>query len=283
MAAWGDCAGWWHHLDDMLALALASAAAYLIARHQAWWLAAALLGTAAATKPWAIIFVPIIFGVPRVRRSQAALVLVVTAGLWWLPFIIGGPGTVSSLAHFPVQMRPGAVFWPLGVHGFVQGWLRPVQFAGGIAAGALIARRGERAWLAAPLAALAVRVITDPYSFSYYGLGPVLFAILWDLTRPGSRRRPTFASATLFVEYGMLWLAHRSWSGPGWLWADLTSYAKLCWGIGVLTALVLATRPVPETAPLAGVGRPESLPGQSVVASTPSSISSVASRLGVSS
>jgi hypothetical protein len=59
-------------------------------------------------------------------------------------------------------------------------------------------RRGR--WTAAPLAGLAMRVALDPYAFTYYGMGPIAAALLWDLTRPRGRL-PVWTAATLVVEY----------------------------------------------------------------------------------
>jgi hypothetical protein len=133
------------------------------------------------------------------------------------------------------------VLWLIGIHGQVQHWLRPVQFIGGIAIGVMVARRGGRhAWFGAPLAALAFRVLTDPFVWGNYGMGPVLFAVLWDATRPGRWTRwPVYSVATLLVEGLLPWLsiAPGFRSLPGW--GTTSSVAKLVWGLGVIAAVLV--------------------------------------------
>ncbi|HVW79650.1 MAG TPA: hypothetical protein VHB69_01760 [Mycobacteriales bacterium] len=232
----------WKHLDDALALMLAALAACLVARGRAWWLVGILLGTAAATKPWAMILVPMLLGLPRRDIARTVLVAIAVAMAWWAPFVISAPNTIQALGHFNVFSRPGSVLHLVGIHGQVQHWLRPVQFTIGIAAGCLAVR--QRGWTAAPLAALATRVLTDPYAYGYYGLGPLLFALFYDWTGEGFGGLPTFTLMTAFLEFGIPYTG----AGPTW-----TALAKLVWSLAVLVATLLPRRTAARQSDVGGV------------------------------
>jgi hypothetical protein len=243
-AVWGFDGGAWKHLDDALALSLAVVAAVFIARGRHWYLVGLLLGTAVATKPWVLILTPMVWGIARSDRSRTVLLMVVVAALWWLPFVIAAPGTVQGLGHFMIAVQPGSVLHLVGLRGEVQSWLRPTQFVVGVAVGVVVAVR--RHWTAAPLAALAVRVVTDPFSYGYYGLGPVLFALLWDTTRPGSKAVPSFTIATLVVEYLLPILG---------VDGNAIAAAKLVWAAAMLVGIWRSARnsnamPIPNWSPL---------------------------------
>jgi hypothetical protein len=244
MVDWSYNSGRWHHLDDVMALTFTMFASALIVRKRSWWLVGLLLGTAVAAKPWAVILSPVLMGLPRSERSRAALMTIVVAAVWWSPFILGASGTIHSLGSFPVPIRPGSEWWLFGMRGDIHTWLRPVQFIGGVVLGVLVARRTDRAWLAAPLAALAFRVLTDPFMWSYYGMGPVLFAFLWDMTRPGKwTRLPIYSVVTLLVEGLLPWLPLVAGFGTLNDWFVTVEWAKLAWGIAILVALLVETSP----------------------------------------
>jgi hypothetical protein len=223
IAIWSYQSAEWMHLDDALALTLVALAALLIEADQPWWAVAGLLGTAAAAKPWAVIFVALLIALRRTEISKALLVYIAAAAIWWLPFIVAAPNTIAALGQFPVFPSSGSVVYLLGAHGQIHGWLRPAQFVLGIAAGCAVGR--ERDWVRVPLAALAVRVVTDPYTFSYYGLGPLLFAYVYDAANVPSRRFPLATAVTAAVEFGLPWL-----HTPG----ALMGVARLAWGLGIL-------------------------------------------------
>lgn len=243
MVMWGYNIGRWHHLDDVIGLTFTAYGCWLIQRRKAWWLIGIFIGTAVAAKPWAIILTPVLIGLPREARSKATLATIVVAGAWWAPFILGSSGTIHALGSYPIPVHQGSVLWLFGLRGDVQHWLRPVQFLGGLALGVLIAKRASMAWLAAPLGALAFRVITDPFIWSYYGMGPVLFAFVWDMARGRGRQRwPLYTVATLAVEGLLPWLpiviARQSFSA----WALAVEWSKLAWGLAVIAGLLIETR-----------------------------------------
>lgn len=230
LAAWGyECAKF-HHLDDALALLCTAVAAWLCATRRAGWLIGLALGIAAASKPWAIVMAPLILGLPREERAPAALGLVATAAAFWGPFVIAAPATVHSLGLLHIVPRPGSILYLFGARGHVEGWLRSVQFGLGVAAAAYVAMRGR--WTAAPLVGIAVRVALDPYAYAYYGLGPVVAALLWDLTRPSRRGIPVWTLGTLLVEFGVRLVAS----------STVEAVFRLAWVISVLGVFLIAAR-----------------------------------------
>lgn len=129
-----------------------------------------IVAAAAAFKPWAVA------GVAALRSLPAWAAFVVGTALLWLPVVLAHPST--EIQHNPIQSASpmGYVF-----DGVMPAWVRPAQLLL-IAVVALIAARRvtlERAMLAA----LAVRVMTEPGDFDYY-FGPL--ALLGAVT--GSRR-----------------------------------------------------------------------------------------------
>jgi FtsH-binding integral membrane protein len=221
----------WRHLDDLLALSLAAGAAYLISRDGPWWLIGIMLGTGIAAKPWAVILAPVLLGLPRRHRPWAALATILAAAAWWGPFVVAAPDTITSLGHYAIEPDPGSVLHLIGIRGNVEGWLRPVQFMLGLGVAALVATR--RWWVAAPLAALATRVLTDPYAYGYYGLGPVLFALMYDCAGRGWRRLPTFTVFTVCIEFLLPYVVHQP---------TVIGVSKLVWAATILI-VVLHERP----------------------------------------
>jgi hypothetical protein len=120
------------------------------------------------------------------------------------------------------------------MHGSVAGWLRPTQFGLGIAAGSWMVWRGN--WAAAPLAGIAMRVALDPFTWAYYGLGPVLAALIWDLARPGSRRVPTWTLWTVGIEFGLRLVVSPTATGIG----------RVVWVLSVCGLLVALHRRGPS-------------------------------------
>jgi hypothetical protein len=233
-AAWGYESGQFHHLDDATGLFCLAIALWLCASGRSAWLVGVALGVAVASKPWAIVFAPMLLGLPRRERAKAALVLMVTAAGFWAPFVLAAPETIRSLGLLRIVPQNDSVLYLLGLHGHVERWLRPVQFTLGAFAAGWVALRGR--WTAAPLAGIAVRVAFDPFGYAYYGLGPVLAALAWDLTRPTSRRLPVWTTWTLFIEFGL-----RLFASP-----TICAVGRLVWVISVLAMLLFTRRVTPE-------------------------------------
>ena len=179
--SWVDVAVEFAHLDDVLVLLLVVAAMALLVRGRPTW-AAVAIGLALATKPWAVVAAPVLLrGGWRGALRPGALAAAVAAACW-LPFL-ADPDTLGQLWQFRLQVQPQSALAVLGVEagGPVPGWVRPVQMVGGLALGALAARRGH--WTGVLLVGLAVRVALDPNPLLYYTVGPVVGALVWDMTR----------------------------------------------------------------------------------------------------
>jgi hypothetical protein len=197
---WSYQAGEWRHLDDVMAICFVLAATSLVARQRHWWLAGALVGVGVAAKPWALVLAPVLYGLSRSERPKAAIVAVASAAACWAPFVIGGPGTTQALGGLRLRVSTASTLHLLGVHSITAPvWVRPVQLVGGFILMAVLARRSH--WVAVPFAALAFRVVTDPQIWIYYGMGPVVAAVLWDCLH--DRRWPAWTITTLVVEYAV--------------------------------------------------------------------------------
>jgi hypothetical protein len=239
-ACWAWNVAYWMHLDDVMAITLSLAAMAAISRSRPWWLGTLLIGLAVASKPWAIVMTPILFGLPREQRAKSFLVMLAALAAPWLPFVLGDQHTVGALAGFRFTVDPRAAVHALGVPlGTAPHWSRPLQLLGGTAVAAWAVRRGR--WAAVPLLALGFRVVSDPQSWSYYGLGPLMGAVLWDAARvqrhgagettPWWRELPVWTVSTAVVEFGVRAVA------PHW-----AGWAQLAW-FGCVVASVLLSRP----------------------------------------
>jgi hypothetical protein len=179
--AWVLLAVDYAHLDDLLVMVLAVVAMLLLVKDRPMW-AAAVVGLAVATKPWAIVFAPLLLRSgwrPAVRWTAVAAGV---AAAWWLPFLTD-PDTVGKLWGFRLPVTLGSGLASLGLDPGVPmpGWVRPAQLLGGALLAVVAVRRGH--WTGALLVGLATRVALDPNPMLYYGIGPVLGALIWDLTR----------------------------------------------------------------------------------------------------
>jgi hypothetical protein len=237
MPIWAHEVGYWHHLDDVIALLCVCVGMWVCARGGPWWLVALLAGTAVASKPWAIVMLPFVLGLPRQYWTRSFGLALGVAAAWWSPFVIAAPGTVRSLAAYRIYPDPGSALALFGLHGDVSTWLRPAEFGAGLAVAGYVAVRGR--WMCAPLAGLAVRVLLDPYTYSYYSLGPVLAAMVCDLLSAGrgrALRLPAWTLATIVVDYVIPMTGSAAFAGLG----------RLAWVCTVLG--VFLTRPTADVA-----------------------------------
>jgi hypothetical protein len=216
MPIWSYEAGQWRHLDDIMAICFILAATSLVARRQSWWLAGLLVGVGVAAKPWALVLAPVLLGLSRSQRSKAALVALASATACWAPFVLGGPGTLKALGGFRLSVNPTSTLHLLGLHSLMAPmWVRPVQMVGGFLAMAILARRSQ--WVAIPIAGFALRVVTDPQTWLYYGMGPMMAAVLWDLLH--DRKWPVWTIATAAVEFAAPFIVTGSVALVRLLWA----------------------------------------------------------------
>lgn len=194
--AWVVLAVDFTHLDDVMVLLLSLVAMLLLTRSRTS-AAAVAVGLAVAIKPWAIVFVPLLLWSGWRAAVKPLILAGATAAVCWLPFLVT-PGTLDALWAFRLPVSAGSGLMALGleVGGAIPGWVRPAQLFGGAALAAVAVRRGN--WTGVLLVGLAVRVALDPNPMFYYGIGPVLGALVWDLTRSRSGI-PWFTALTMAV------------------------------------------------------------------------------------
>ena len=196
--AWCVLAVFTMHLDDVMALGLTVVAIHQLLR-RCWWAAALALGVAAAAKPWAVAFVPLILMVPRVRRAYALLLTVGAAAVWWLPFVLAAPDTVPESGTVQLDTSPDSTLHLIGLHASASD-ARLTQLGLMVLVGWLAVRRGR--WPAIIVAPIAMRMLIDPQTWIYYTSGLVLGAFVWDLlgTRARWPRLTVLTTALLLVE-----------------------------------------------------------------------------------
>ncbi len=182
MFTWGKLGGY-GHLDDAIVL-FCGVASTRQALSRRPWVVAVLLVVAIAAKPWAVILFPLLLvEVVRSRPSwwrtllPAAFAGALVAAVW-LPFLLSSPG-ISHAIRPTVEVAPDSVLVPLGLsQGQLPDWLRIAQFVVAFVVGMVLVLR--RRYLGMLLAAIAVRLATDPATWSYYTPGLVAGALLWD-------------------------------------------------------------------------------------------------------
>jgi hypothetical protein len=180
VVAWVSLALFTTHLDDALALAAVVGAINLITRARVT-ATAVVLGLAAAAKPWAIVFVPLVFALPR-DRWRAAVTAVAVAVIGWVPFVLADHATIGALSHFTIRNSPVSALRALEVETpRTPAWDRLAQlFVGGaVVTGTVVPRRSR--WPAALLAGIAARLALDPGAHHYYTAGLVTGGLAWDL------------------------------------------------------------------------------------------------------
>jgi hypothetical protein len=208
---WADLALTYMRMDDALVLMALLASLPFLMRGR-WLPAAVLLGTAVAIKPWAIVVVPIICVLPRRDIVRAGVVAFGTMLVWWAPFFLVDPAAPHALGSVQIAIDPASTFNLLGSVGHGHGmecvsqklcdpsaarWMRPVQLVVASLLALMAVRRG-RVW-AAPLVGLCGRVLLDSQAWSYYGVGPVLAALVWDMSH--GRRLPRWSLFVVAGEY----------------------------------------------------------------------------------
>ncbi|MCU1368001.1 MAG: hypothetical protein JWN39_3640 [Ilumatobacteraceae bacterium] len=177
---------WWSklasygHIDDAAVLTLAVVALHEV-RTRSRIHAGLLLGVAIAFKPWAVVLLPLLLvrGGSWHRRLRPMVVGLAVGGLPWLPFLIADPDTLRSI-RTTVHVSSGSVIRLFGFSDAnVPSWLRIAQLLGALSiAFVAVWRRSSSGVI---LAALAVRIATDPGTWSYYTVGLVLGAFIWDV------------------------------------------------------------------------------------------------------
>jgi hypothetical protein len=180
LIAWTDIALRSAHIDDALALLAAVIALWALATRRHWLIAAVCLGVGASAKPWAILFLPMLWALPRNRRLPALLMSLIVTGAGWVPFFVADHATARA-GQFIIDVAPNSVLHLVGIAvGPTPHWDRLIQLAVGIVVAVLAARRGR--WPGVVLVAIATRLLLDPGAHHYYTAGLVLAALVWEAT-----------------------------------------------------------------------------------------------------
>ncbi len=189
MVAWVDLAVGYLHLDDGLALILAVAALRaVIARRPV--LAGAFVGLAADAKPWALVFLAVLFLLPARDFWRGAVATLAVIAAAWLPFYLADPATMAA-AHYTIRNMPTSALRALGVTAAqTPSWDRPAQVLLGWVLGAVAVWR--RRWAAVILLGVGARIALDPGVHGYYTAGVMVGALIWDTI--GARRPWPLAS-----------------------------------------------------------------------------------------
>jgi hypothetical protein len=194
VVAWGTLAGG-AHLDDGLAMLALSAGLLAVASGRPL-AAGVLVGAAIAFKPWAIVGLPLLFGLRRPRAS--ALVAVVIPTLCWLPFVLADHATLASASR-PFPITSEAAVRLFGLHSpDAPTWLRSAELVLALVVATLAARKDG--WASAVPAGMVARLLLDPAALAYYSSSTVLACAIGDL----QRRRPPWRTA---VAWCGLWAA----------------------------------------------------------------------------
>ena len=168
----------WAHLDDVLAMLFAILAIRAVVAGRAIW-AGVAIALAAASKPWAIEFAPLLLVLDRRALRSALAALVGGLALTWGPFIAAAPATLQALKP-NVLLAPGSGLYALGLRGqIVPAWDRSLAFVAATVA-AVVAQLRER-WAGILIIAVAVRVLLDPQNNAYYVGSIALAAVVYDL------------------------------------------------------------------------------------------------------
>jgi hypothetical protein len=192
-----------------------------------------LLAAAVLSKPWAIAFVPLVFAVPRGRRTLALAWAVVPVAAVAAIFLIGDPNTANA-AGFGIPNAPSSSLRVLGVNAATTpGWDRPAQFVLGFAVGLVAALRGR--WAAVVMVAAAVRIALDPGVYSYYTAAILLGAVVWDVHARKGRVVPLWS----WIVFAALFLCRYLPLQP-----HVLGSMRLTVCVAVVVASVFASRPI---------------------------------------
>jgi len=196
--AWSNLAVSAVHIDDALANALTVGAILAVVRGRPVW-TGVVIGLAVASKPWAAIFVPLVFVFDAKGRVRSATATGAVILLAWGPFVLADRGTMSAGAP-RVPVSTASVLALFGVEpGSAPSWLRLAQLVvcAGLVALSVVSGRAR----AALLVGVAGRLVLDPGVFNYYSVGLIAGAYVWETLRRDPRW-PVFtvtAFATLLL------------------------------------------------------------------------------------
>lgn len=178
LVVWGSLTHY-THLDDAITLAAAAGALLAVRRGHAVP-AGALLGLAAASKPWGVAAMGLALALPswRGRLTAAAAGAGVVLALWG-PFVLADAGTLH-LGEVGLTVAGSSTLTLVGIHAVTHDQsLRLLQLVGGLVLAAALSR--TRGWAAALLAAFSLRMLVEPSPYPYYVSAVALAALAVDL------------------------------------------------------------------------------------------------------
>lgn len=252
------------HPEELLCAALAIGAV-LAAADRRTILAAVLLGSAVATKAWAVLAIgPVLLALPGRRVAALALAGAVTALVLAPIALVGSHETLVTGARTTgLIFHPWQLFWMLGVPGHVvvggdgmpkpgyrvaPQWLSPLTHPLIALVGAPLSllwarvragapRVGEEQVLLLLALLLLLRCVLDPWNVVYYELPFLLALLAWDaLCRPD--RPPILALAATVV----VWMTfEQARSQPRLLSPDLRNAVFLAWSLPLVAWLARET------------------------------------------
>lgn len=194
MRSWADLATHFVHIDDALAVGFSTMAMWALAHRRAE-LTGVAIGLAVASKPWALILLPVVLALDGRSRLRAGAWALGIIAVTWLPFVIADTRTITA-GEPAIDVYPQSVLHLFGVEaGTFPSFVRPAQLGVGLLLGLLVVRRSG--WPGVLLAGVVVRIALDPAIFSYYTSGLLIAALAWDLLHV-RRATPVF-TAGLFL------------------------------------------------------------------------------------
>src|SRR2546427_11528330 len=97
----------------------------------------------------------------------------------WGPFVLADRATLE-VASFPLPVFRSVPIAVMGIHRISEpGLWRALQFASEALAVTAVTAMGG--WAAAPVVAVALRLVLDPFNYTYYPAGLVFAALAFDL------------------------------------------------------------------------------------------------------
>jgi hypothetical protein len=194
LVAWVELAATFAHLDDAVALVLAVLAVRAATAGRPVF-TGLCVGLATDSKPWALVFLPILLMLPVRAWGRAAACMLAAIAVAWLPFAIADQNTVAAM-HYTIRNLPGSALRALGVNDpRTPSWDRPAQLLIGWVVAAAAVWRGR--WPAVILLGVGARIALDPADHGYYTAGVLLGALLWDVL--GTRRPVPLWTVTSFA------------------------------------------------------------------------------------
>lgn len=190
----------WQAHPAQLVIPLLWVAAGLAARRGNGCAAAVALGVAGGWETWSVLALPMLLLLGQRRTVLRAAVLALTVSVaWYVPFALTGHFQLFGHVWKILPDTPLHSLFPTITN--VTWWLRLLQGAATTTVCAVVVsimRRTPHVVTVAPLAAMLIRFVFDPYVLDYYWLSVSLLAVItWCVTDRRSRPVELVALAAL--------------------------------------------------------------------------------------